>query len=127
MRFQPFKDIRPMVFHDLSGQQHPAGLAADHTGADHAGMHLKIIFGREVGFDQRAHLFIPAQHDIAHAAALFRDIDPVFMQKPGICEEALPAVRIPAGGMGGLPVHKSVKMTDLGSFRQHPKTEIFPA
>ena len=47
--FQPRIQIRTFVFDDFPCQQHTASLSANHSGADHAAAHLKIVFRGKAG------------------------------------------------------------------------------
>ena len=76
------------------GQQHAAGLASDHAGADHMVPDAEIILRPEMLPDQCAQAFITGHHDIAHPDTLLVHGDPVLMQDSDLVEEAVPGVHI---------------------------------
>ena len=126
VRFDPVIDIRPQVLGELARQQHAGRLAADHAGPHHAVMDLEIVHGRKVFLDQLPQPLIPRQHDIAHAAALLRHIQPVLIFDPGPLEKALPAVHILVG-RSPRQISLAVEMTHLHAFpagRKSPGTQV---
>ena len=80
MRLEAFKDIRTVIFDDFAREQHSARLAADHAGADHAGVYLKVILGLEIRLDEPAHFFVTRQHDVADLGASLCDVDAALVQ-----------------------------------------------
>ena len=88
------ENIRAVVLHDLSRQQHAEGLAANHARSHHAGVDLEIILRSEVAFDKLPHPRVPRQHDVADPTALRTDIEPVFEFDLCALEEALPAIPV---------------------------------
>ena len=94
MRFKHLVDIRFPVADNRPGQQHAAGFPADHPRADHMVPYGKIVLGREMLFHHFPHSGIAGHHDIAHPAAVFRDVCPVLVEQFRTVKEPVPGVRV---------------------------------
>ena len=94
MRLKHIADIRLPVADNGPSQQHAAGLSADHPGTDHMIPDSKIVFRGKVFPDHFPHFFIPGHHDVAHSAAVFRDIRAAFMKQFGPVKKTIPGVGV---------------------------------
>ena len=124
VRLEASEDIRAVVFDDLAREQHAAGFAADHAGADHARVYFKVVLGSEIRLDEFAHFFISCEHDVADLGALLGDVDPALMQELCFGKEAFPAVDVLIKRLICLFVHHAVEVTDLGAVLEHRKAVV---
>ena len=124
VRLDALKQRRVPVLDDFSRQQHPTGLAADESSADHAVMDFKIVLGLKLLHDHVPHPYIAREHDVTHAVTLAPYIQTRFIFDAGGVEEALPAVHALAVFEPLCVVQAAIKAAELHAFRDGIKAAV---
>ena len=122
---QPGSKLLILVFHQSAGEQHPRRLSANHTGSDHVIPHAEIIFRTEMRLDHLPKPLISGHHNIAHTAALFRNIQTrgVFLLRA--IKKPIPGIRILISSASLLPVHSLIKAAGLHTVQNRSKDPVF--
>ena len=118
MWFHHIIQIRPGVFDDLAGKEHPTGLTSDHSCSNHVVAYIEIIFRFKVFTDHLPHFLITGHHNPAHLVAGIRYIHPGFMHLPCQVEKPVPGVCALLTARPLLPVHHLVEPARANPIQQ---------
>ena len=110
MRLKAGENVRTLILNNLPCKKHAGCLTADHAGAEHALFNVQVILGLEILLYHDTKPFVACHHDVAHATALFRHIEAVFMHRLGHFEETVPTVLIAAIRARRVVLQKLIEM-----------------